>query len=396
MGDFDTDTRDGEYASEAELGPPLADGTVLGRLYRVVRNLGRGAQGDVYEVEHLRLKTRFAAKVLLSAISRSPAAIRRFEREAMAASRLEHPGIVRVLNFDETEDGMPFAVMELVDGEGLDRVIERGPMPAKLALDYAMQVAAALEVAHAANVVHRDIKPTNILVAKDGRIRVTDFGISKILDLEEGDPKKLTRTGAALGTPMYMAPEQAKAEPVDHRADMFALGLVLIEMMSGRPPSQSTNTYRLILERATQPTPDPETAVPGIARGVAAVVRRMTMTDRNARYANMREAGAAMAQAALAVEPGTGEKRAWWPWVLVGGTAVLLAMVAVMMVARRERIEPAPVVMVAPVDTATTTSVPVPVPVPVPSEEPKPEQKTPIKRKQKQRAKDRQPMKVDI
>jgi serine/threonine protein kinase len=208
--------------------------------YTISARLGEGGMGVVYRAVDSRLNRTIALKVIASDAVADPDRKRRFIREARAASALNHPNIVTIHEIDEV-DGVDFLVMELVDGQTLERLIPDGGLPVTQALDYAIAIAAALNAAHGAGIVHRDIKPANVMVADSGQIKVLDFGIAKLLDriAEEGDQTTTgtvaTQAGVTIGTLRYMSPEQAQGQPVDARSDVFSLGAVLYEMLAGRP-----------------------------------------------------------------------------------------------------------------------------------------------------------------
>ncbi len=222
--------------------PPMSGnlvGTLLHGTYQIDALLGSGGMGAVYEARHLRTKRRYAIKTLLPDAQFSPDAIRRFEREATSASALGHPGIVAVHDFNVTEGGLYYLVMDLLVGETLEeRLAQKGSLPWAEARRVVVEAGFALAAAHEAGVLHRDLKPANIFLARtaDGlqKVVLVDFGLAKPI----GDEKvsRLTSTGAAVGTPLYMAPEQARGEAVDVRADVYGLAAVLYEMLTGTPP----------------------------------------------------------------------------------------------------------------------------------------------------------------
>ncbi|MCE7960468.1 MAG: serine/threonine protein kinase, partial [Acidobacteria bacterium ACB2] len=206
--------------------------------YRVEAVLGRGGMGTVYLATDTRLARTVALKLLPSDAA-SPARRQRFLREAQAASALDHPGIVTV--HDVGNDlGSDFIVMEHVKGRTLREVIQSGPVAVADALSWVRQAAAALAAAHRAGIVHRDLKPQNLMLTADGRLKVLDFGLASVEYAEAGSAEttaeRLTSSGAVLGTPGYMSPEQAEGRPVDARTDVFALGVVLYELLTGRAP----------------------------------------------------------------------------------------------------------------------------------------------------------------
>lgn len=283
--------------------PPLADqlepGLLLGKAYRVERLIGHGGMGAVYEVEHLRLHKRFAAKVLRREYAQDTTALARFEREAVAASRIHHPNIVEVVNMDETAEGRVFIVEELLLGFDLAQFVRGGPPPMALALTIGVTVARALEAAHAAGIVHRDLKPANIFLARRGgqvQVKVLDFGISKIVG--ETD-RALTDTGGFVGTPLYMAPEQAReGGAIDARTDVYALGVILYELLTGAPPFQSKNPVDVALKHvmeAPEPLATRNAAVPAT---VADVVMHALAKAPEDRPADMATFAAALTHAA--------------------------------------------------------------------------------------------------
>jgi serine/threonine-protein kinase len=213
-------------------------GRVLNGTYRLDGLLGSGGMGAVYRATHLRTSRPYAIKTLLPDARVSPEAIKRFEREAMAASALGHAGIIAVHDFDETEDGLHFLVTDLLAGETLQARIEReGTLEWRDALRIALEVASALDAAHRHGILHRDIKPANIflttLPGAPERAVLLDFGIAKPVDVHA---TRITASGTAIGTPMYMSPEQARGEPIDARTDVYSLGAVVFEMVTGMPP----------------------------------------------------------------------------------------------------------------------------------------------------------------
>jgi eukaryotic-like serine/threonine-protein kinase len=212
-------------------------GTRLGP-YEIVAPLGAGGMGEVYRARHLKLRREVALKVLPPSLANDRARLARFEREARTASALNHPGIVTIYDIGEHVDGTTYIAMELVDGRTLGDVIAEGPLAVDDALRIAVQLADALARAHSAGIVHRDVKPANVMVTTDGVAKILDFGIAKPLPgaAEDAAAFSATSHGVLVGTPHYMAPEQVAGEDIDHRADQFAFGVLLYEMLSGRPP----------------------------------------------------------------------------------------------------------------------------------------------------------------
>ena len=222
--------------------------------YEIVRHLARGGMAEVYLAHDQLLDRRVALKVLFPEFARDPAFVQRFRREAQAAANLNHPNIVAVFDWGE-EDGTYFIVMEYVEGRSVREAIQSdGPLYPNLAADLASDIAGALGFAHRNGVVHRDVKPGNILLTPQGQVKVTDFGIARAAGASEG----LTQTGSVMGTATYFSPEQAQGLPVDARSDVYSLGIVLYEMVCGVPPfsgeSPISVAYKHVREEPTKPT----------------------------------------------------------------------------------------------------------------------------------------------
>jgi serine/threonine protein kinase/Tol biopolymer transport system component len=219
--------------------------------YRILDRLGGGGMGVVYKAVDLKLDRPVALKFLAGQRGASEESKQRFIREARAASALDHPAICTIYEIDETGDGALFIAMALCEGETLRDRIGRGPLPLAEAVGIAEQIAAGLAGAHEKGIVHRDVKPANIMVAPDGRVKIVDFGIAKL-----ADQSRITRAGSAVGTAAYMSPEQFHGEPVDARTDVWSLGVVIYEMVTGRPPftgDSEIEVARAILEQSPRP-----------------------------------------------------------------------------------------------------------------------------------------------
>jgi serine/threonine protein kinase len=199
--------------------------------YKILEKLGSGGMGDVYKAEDTKLKRMVALKFLPPELTRDQEAKNRFVHEAQAASSLDHSNICTIYEIDETEDGQMFIAMACYEGETLKKKIERGPLPVDEAIDIVLQIAQGLSKAHEKGIMHRDIKPANILITEDGHVKIIDFGLAKLTG-----QTRLTKTGMTMGTVAYMSPEQARGETVDHRTDIWSLGVVLYEMITAQSP----------------------------------------------------------------------------------------------------------------------------------------------------------------
>ena len=257
----------------------IAKGTSLGP-YEVVAHIGSGGMGDVWRARDRRIGRDVAIKVLPEAFAPGDERVKRFEQEARAAGALNHPGLVTIFDVGKV-DGVPYIVMEMLEGETLRDVLAQakpGALPLRKAIEYATEIASALAVAHAKGIVHRDLKPENLFVTADRRVKILDFGLAKLASesTDANDTRRtsihLTSTGLVVGTPGYMSPEQVRAAPVDHRTDIFALGSVLYEMITGTPAferSSAVETMHAVLTDEPEPL---EALVPAVSPACAATV----------------------------------------------------------------------------------------------------------------------------
>ena len=229
---------------------PLTPGTILGQ-YEIRSPLGAGGMGEVYRAHDTRLDREVAIKVLPESLTADPDRLRRFEQEARAAAALNHPNILAVYQM-ATHEGVSYMVSELLDGETLRERLRRGPIPLRKAIDYAVQIARGLAAAHDKGIVHRDLKPDNLFVTKDGRVKILDFGLAKLVQPRDASGAEATMAegtepGMVMGTVGYMSPEQVRGKMADHRSDIFAFGTILYEMVTGKqtfrkPTSAETMT----------------------------------------------------------------------------------------------------------------------------------------------------------
>ncbi len=280
------------------------EGKILGRAYRVISQLDAGGMGLVYEAEHVRLRRRVAVKIMAAHLVTDEQALARFHREAEIISQLDHPHIVQVLDFDTTDEGQPYLVMEYLRGESLDRRLERSSRLATgEALRISMQAALGLAAAHRSGVVHRDLKPANIFLVDAGDqvfVKLLDFGISKRAGPQS---RKLTGEFDILGTPDYMAPEQAlgRTALVDHRGDQFALAVITFEMLTGSLPFAADDVMK-VLQRVIRDAPCAPSALnPEIPEAVDAVILRGLAKEPEARFESIGAFAEALEMAGLEV-----------------------------------------------------------------------------------------------
>ncbi len=277
-------------------------GKIIGGRYRLGDLLGQGGMGVVYTATQESLARTVALKVLQPMLAQNGEMILRFKAEAERAGRLAHPHIVQILDFGHEEGASAWIAMELLSGEPLSARIERGTLSEAEVVCVARETLSALEAAHAAHLVHRDLKPDNIFLANvpgiGASVKVLDFGIAKLLDDEAA--AKLTATGMLIGTPLYMAPEQARGDDVDQRADLYALGAVCYEALTGRPPFTGKN-YNALLFSVLSETPQPiETFRPDISPALSRIIARAMAKDPAERWQSAHE----MAEALRAMQPG--------------------------------------------------------------------------------------------
>lgn len=312
--------------------------------YRILEGLGGGGMGLVYRAEDIKLSRRLAIKFLPEELAKDPHALVRFEREARAASELEHPNICPIYEFGEHE-GQPFIVMPLLKGQTIDQFIHAAayaerPLQILRLLDLATQVLRGLEAAHAHGIIHRDIKPGNIFLTSDGHAKILDFGVAKLLRAEidvDGDHHAhgeadtatvirradllLSRTGMLVGTAAYMSPQQVRGEQVDARTDLFSFGLVLYELATGKR-AFGGSTWPALQEAILRQVPDPARGVnPKVPTKLEAVIKKALEKDREARYQSASEMLADLENLQRQMAP----KRLPLRWA-VGATGVFLVV----------------------------------------------------------------------
>ncbi|MEZ4220685.1 MAG: serine/threonine-protein kinase [Polyangiaceae bacterium] len=285
-----------------EHGVSLADaagdrllGQVVGR-YRVARLIGRGGMGEVYLGVQPDIGSRVAIKLLPLERTENPTLVERFFAEARAVNLIRHEGIVNVLDLATLPDGRPYIVMEYLEGAPLSAFIARGPIAIGTMAALTIDVASALSAAHERGIVHRDLKPDNIYVTATGRPKILDFGIAKLRP-ELGAADVATKTGALLGTPHYMSPEQALGRAVDPRSDIYSLGIILFEAVTGQKPFDADSLFELLRHHVDTPAPSPRSSRPELSPGYEQVILRALAKDPNQRFQNAYELISALHEA---------------------------------------------------------------------------------------------------
>ena len=288
-------------------------GKSLGR-YHILEQLGEGGMAVVYKAYDTRLEREVAVKVIRTeklTLETMDKSLKRFAREAKALARLTHPNIIPISDYGE-EEGVPFLVMDYIPGGTLKEKLRGNlAMDWQEAIKLLMPIARALDYAHQQKIIHRDIKPSNILITASGEPMLTDFGIAKIIEIEE--TADLTGTSLGVGTPEYMAPEQVTAKIVDHRADIYALGVVFYEMVTGRKPFQADTPMAVLFKHASDPLPHPTQFVPKLPKEIEQVLLKVLAKDPANRYQSMTEFANALANPDLATLKMPGKQRGRWP-----------------------------------------------------------------------------------
>jgi serine/threonine-protein kinase len=263
----------------------LIQSTLNGR-YRIEAEIGAGGMSTVYLAFDTTLERPVAVKVLHSEISQDASALERFRREARTVAQLSHPNIVMVIDAGE-DDGRPYIVFEHIQGETLkERIRRTGPLPVSEAVAYAIEIGRALEAAHERQLVHRDVKPHNVLIDEEGRAKVTDFGIARNL---EPETRHLTGAGKVVGTTDYVSPEQALGHEVTGQSDIYSLGIVLYEMLTGEVPFKGDSPMDVAIKHVREGMPDVQRRRPEISAALAAVIERATCKEATNRYGSAAE-----------------------------------------------------------------------------------------------------------
>ena len=265
----------------------IQPGTKIGK-YQILKLIGRGGMAEVYLARHMDLDMDVAIKLIRA--ERFPpeilqSVVKRFQNEAKKMAQLSHPNIVRVIDYG-TYQGVPYFVMDFLPGGTLKRYLGK-PMPYQQAAKLLMPISRALAYAHANGVIHRDVKPANILIGKNGELLLSDFGVAKVMDSEQ--TQGLTATGASIGTPEYMAPEQAVGKAIDYRVDIYSLGVILYELVTGRRPFIADTPMAVIIKQMRDPLPQPSRFVQGLPEKVEHILYKALAKDPKERYQNMIE-----------------------------------------------------------------------------------------------------------
>jgi serine/threonine protein kinase len=267
---------------------------------RIQSLLGRGGMGTIYKAHHIALDKPVAVKVLAGHLEADAEFVERFQREARAAAKVEHPNVIQVLNVAE-ENSLHFIILQFIDGENLEQLQDRsGKLDLQSATRIAHGAASGLEALHAQSIIHRDIKPANIMLSKDGSVKITDFGLARNL---KAASKFTTVSGAFMGTPGFIAPEQVDGPAVDHRADLYSLGIVYYMMLSNELPFNAINALEMATQRVTLDPIPLESRVPGVDPRAGAIVKKLLQKDPGARYASAGELKAALEQILVPVRP---------------------------------------------------------------------------------------------
>jgi serine/threonine protein kinase len=309
--------------------------------YRIVRQIGAGGMGEVYEAEDTHLQRRVALKLLPPGIRSDPDRRRRFETEARAIAALNHPHIVTIYSVEEAGDGTRFLTMELIDGSTIDALVPAGGLPFPDLVKYAIPLLEAVAAAHARGIIHRDLKPANIMVTADGRVKVLDFGLARLADLSADAVSASTPTmtaspavssvGQILGTAPYMSPEQAEGRPVDQRSDIFSIGVLLYEMATGVRPFRGTTSLS-ILSAIIRDEPQP---IAHLRPGLPAAFERLVRDCLEKDPARRPESASLVRDRLAAIAAGPSPSRARRATTLVAAGALLIGVLAAVYFARR-------------------------------------------------------------
>jgi len=333
-------------SNSSEVRMPLSAGTHLGP-YEILGQIGAGGMGEVYRARDTRLHRDVAVKVLPTSFSADPDRLRRFEGEARATSALNHPNILTIHDIG-THGGAPYLVSELLDGASLRDRLQDGPLGSDRAVDIAIQVAQGLAAAHERGIVHRDLKPENLFVLRDGRVKILDFGLAKLIRPEHSVPDATqalmtaveTELGVVMGTLGYMAPEQLRGYPADPRSDIFSLGAILYEMLAGRRAFSRSTPVDMISAVLKEEPPELSETVEALSPGLDRITRRCLAKEPEARFQSARDLAFALKESAVAsfrtVDARPVERRATSPFrrLALGLLALVVAGLVILVTSR--------------------------------------------------------------
>ena len=331
---------------------PLTPGTRLGA-YEIVAPIGAGGMGEVYRARDARLGRDVAIKILPASFAADPERLQRFEIEAKAAGQLNHPNVLTVYDLG-THDGAPYLVAELLEGETLRGRLSAGALPTRKALDYAVQTARGLAAAHDRSIVHRDLKPENLFVTRDGRVKILDFGLARVLtpggaETQAATALQATNPGTVMGTVGYMSPEQVRGQPVDHRTDIFSFGAVLYEMLTGRRAFQGDSQIETMNAILKEDPPEFSGINPNLPSALDRIVGRCLEKNAAERFHSAHDLGIALdalsgtsshSSPTVAIAQPASSRRRLMP--AVAGAVVLLAVAAAFVGGRLSSRSPAP------------------------------------------------------
>jgi len=308
----------------------IPSGTVISDKYRIVREIGRGGMGIVYEAEDIKLKRPVALKFLPADLTRDPEARERFVHEAQAASSLDHPNICTIHEIGEAEGGEMYIAMACYKGESLKEKIKRGPLSAAEVINIATQIAEGLSKAHEQGIVHRDIKPSNILITADRTAKIVDFGLAKL-----AGQVRLTLPGTTLGTVAYMSPEQAQGESTDARTDVWSLGIVVYEMVTGELPFRGERKQSVLYAILNEPPKSVKDLRPGFPVDLVSIIKKSLDKDPDKRFTSAKEMADVlkglrerMTTRAFPTARSIAFHRHRKRWLLVAASAAMVAAVA--------------------------------------------------------------------
>ena len=313
-------------------------GRVIGH-YRVIEKIGAGAMGEVYRARDQRLGRDVALKLIRQSSSGNADHLRRFELEARAAAALNHPNIVAVYDVG-LDEGSPYIVCELLEGKTLRQRLSEGPLPARQAIDFSLQIVQGLIAAHDRRIIHRDLKPENLFVTTDGRIKILDFGVAKLQSTPEESGRSaenlttVTKSGAVIGTVAYMSPEQLRAKGIDHRSDIFSVGAILYEMLTGRRAFRGETEVDTITAILREDPPEIDLSQPGVPVPVQQIVRHCLEKEPEKRFQSARDLGFALETLAIASGGRVASSRPpklqtkILPWAIAGALLIATLLIA--------------------------------------------------------------------